>query len=305
MVRKHLPHTGEPIASEQADRRRANRLSTLSSIRGAHRVRELLLRSRVLSPCSLRVHWFVGVPNFGDQLSASVVEWATGVPVTWVLPRYERKILAVGSLLQHALAPGDVVWGSGLIRDEKIDPPQGATFLAVRGPLTRGNIGADIPQVFGDPALLLPKFHTRPVSRSHPVGIVPHGVDYAAVTIDDPAVTVIDVTRPWRDVVDAIRSCELIVSSSLHGLVVAEAYGIPAVWVRISDLVIGGSFKFHDYLLATGRDPVPPVEWSSGLSQVLRSPLPPMTFEAVPLMEAAKQLRKTLPVSCHDKNHKT
>lgn len=273
-------------------------MSSIMGIRGAQRLRTMLLRSRVLSPCSLRVHWFVGFPNFGDQLSASVVEWATGVPVTWAPAWYDRKILGVGSILQRALSASDYVWGSGLIRDLKVDPPQGVTFLAVRGPMTRHNIRADVPEVFGDPALLLPLFCTRPVETLYSVGIVPHFHDYEAVDKDDPGVQVIDVTRPWEDVVDAIRSCELIVSSSLHGVIVAEAYGIPAVWVRISDGVIGGSFKFHDYLLATGRDPAPPIEWEGGLAEVVRMPLPPIEFDPEPLLTSAKRLRETLPPFC-------
>jgi len=301
---RSLVRTGTPLGQDETDAC-ASPVSVLSGVRGAHRIREIFLRSRLLAPCSLRVYWCAGVPNFGDQLSASVVEWAAGVPVTWVPRRYERKILGVGSILHRALAPDDCVWGSGLIRDEVISPPVGVTFLAVRGPLTRENIRADVPEVFGDPALLLPQFHAHSVEVRYSVGIVPHYVDYAVVDNDDPSVCVVDVTRSWEDVVDEIRSCELIVSSSLHGVIVAEAYGIPAVWVRISDGVIGGSFKFHDYLLATGRDPAPPIEWEQGLAEAVRSPLPPMEFDAEPLLASAKRLRETLPSFCEKLSTRT
>lgn len=264
-------------------------------------MRDLAHRSRVLRPCQLRAYWYTSVPNFGDQLSAPLLEWATGVPVTWVRVRYKGKVLGVGSILQHAIAPRDHVWGSGLIWDRKIYPPQDVTFLAVRGPLTRLNIAADVPEIYGDPALLLPYFYDRPVDKRYSVGIVPHHVDFAAVADGDPAIEVIDVTRPWVEVVDAIRSCDVIVSSSLHGLIVAEAYGIPAVWVRISDQLKGGSFKFHDYLLATGRERLPPVDWADGLARAVRSPLPSMEFRPEPLLAAAARLRATLPAFCRSK----
>ena len=153
-------------------------MSILKGVRGSARVRDVALRARVLSPCKLRAYWFTAVPNFGDQLSASVLEWVTGVPVTWVTARYKGKALGVGSILEHALAPRDRVWGSGLISDRRISPPRGVTFLAVRGgPLTRRNIAADVPEVYGDPALLLPRFHNRSVEKRFSVGIVPHYQD--------------------------------------------------------------------------------------------------------------------------------
>lgn len=258
----------------------------------------MALRTRLLSPCRLRSYWFTRFPNFGDQLSVPVLEWVTDSSLTWVGSRYRGKILGVGSILQYAIASGDHVWGSGLIQDRRIVPPANATFLAVRGPLTRQYLSADIPEIYGDPALLLPYFHHQPVKKRYSIGIVPHHYDHSDIPDDDPAITVIDVTKHWAQVVDEIRSCEVIVSSSLHGVIVAEAYGIPATWIRISDRLEGGSFKFHDYLLATGRGALPPFDWTEGLSNAVRRPLPPMQFRPEPLITAAKALRSTLPRIC-------
>ena len=55
----------------------------------------------------------------------------------------------------------------------------------------------------------------------------------------------------WPQLLD----CELVVSTSLHGIIFSEAFGIPARWVRDKSLPSAHNdvFKFNDYLLATGR----------------------------------------------------
>ena len=51
----------------------------------------------------------------------------------------------------------------------------------------------------------------------------------------------------WKDVVDVICSSELIISESLHGLIVAETYGIPSVWVEFIEHPKDWDFKFLDF----------------------------------------------------------
>lgn len=248
------------------------------------------MRVGILGAGRVPTHWYTGTPNFGDQMSPDLVSWVAGRPAAWVSQRYPGKLLAVGSIL-GALARGDTVWGAGLIRDEQLIPPPGVRFLAVRGPLTRSLIDAEVPEIYGDPALLLPHFHTSPVQQIRPIGIVPHYVDQAEVNVDDTAIKVIDVRKPWRTVVDAIRSCEAVLSSSLHGLIVAEAYGIPASWIKITDGVVGGGFKFNDYYLASGRGMTQPSPWEQGIDAALNRTAPPLVYDPQPLLAAAQSLR--------------
>ena len=63
----------------------------------------------------------------------------------------------------------------------------------------------------------------------------------------------------WHNVIDQIKSCENIISSSLHGLIVSDAYGIPNVWIKISDNINGGEFKFKDYFSGVKREYKPPI----------------------------------------------
>lgn len=95
------------------------------------------------------------------------------------------------------------------------------------------------------------------------VGVVPHYVDggapwvKAAATRDE--VRVISVLSSTEAFVDQLVACDVIVSSSLHGIIAAEAYGVPALWVEFSEHVAGAGFKFHDYYAATRRDAPAPV----------------------------------------------
>ncbi|MEC5397494.1 polysaccharide pyruvyl transferase family protein [Uliginosibacterium sp. H1] len=210
------------------------------------------------------------VRNFGDELSAAVVEWVTGLPVQHVSETTQGKLLAVGSILQMA-KEGDVVWGTGVhpgfYHRYFIKPDRWSRFrdngrmvlprlkvLATRGPITRDLIiasGQDCPEIYGDPGLLTPLFYQPRVGRSHRVGLIPHFRDHAKHAAS--AHHVIDVQRSWQEVVDEICSCERVVSTSLHGVILAEAYGIPAIWLRETEGE--GFLKYNDYYAGTGRAP--------------------------------------------------
>lgn len=267
-----------------------DRLSSLGAQRPA------LGRVVGVSPDSLFTHWYSDTPNLGDALTPVLVEHVTGRPVRQVGRTYEGKLLAVGSVLDD-MAPRDVIWGSGAIRDRPLPVPAGVEVLAVRGPLTAALLQTDVPEIYGDPALLLPRYFTPRPTRRWDIGIVPHYVDHADVraAVTDPAVALIDVTAPWRDVVTQIVSCDVVLSSSLHGLVIAEAYGLPAVWIEVSsDRIHGGWFKYHDYLLSTHREPRRPLAFAAtSLTRAVAHVLPPGELDAGAVALAAKPLSRT------------
>jgi pyruvyltransferase len=261
------------------------------SVRGGRRLRDGILR--VAGPRGPRMFWWRGRRNFGDEMAPAVVEWALGSEPVWVSSSYQGKVVAQGSILSHARR-GDVVWGSGSIDGSPFDPPDGCRILAVRGPLTRRTIRGDVPKVYGDPALLLPRFCRDAVKKTFQIGVVPHVVDREEVLTSlskpDPAILVIDVSYPWQEVVRSVRSCEAIISSSLHGLIVAEAYGIPASWIRVTDRIEGGQFKFNDHYLATARDEMRPTPWEAGLAKVLSAVAPPLVLDTQPLLESLQRV---------------
>lgn len=203
----------------------------------------------------IRAFWMLS-PNFGDALTPWLIQKITGQKVVWVNPDCDDIFFMVtGSILNHR-APKAVVWGCGLawFKDEIKDLYH---VRAVRGPMSLAkaiSYGYPIRGVFGDPALLLPDLITDTIPMtSHRLGITPHFVDYDFVYNkfkDIPEVSVINMMDSIEEVVKQICFCDHILSSSLHGLIVAHAYLKPALWVQFSDKVLGDGFKFFDYLMS-------------------------------------------------------
>lgn len=238
------------------------------------------------------IFWSPG-PNMGDALSPIIVAACLEVSLVPVSRRFRGKLLAVGSILEF-VRPGDVVLGTGQIAAQPVNA-LGARILATRGPLTESLIrNADVPGVYGDLVQLLPDIYRPKGRRTGRIAVVPHYVDRDRMQVDDASIDVVDVlASPPLDQVDKIANADAVISSSLHGLIIAEAYGVPAVWVQPSQDVIGGRFKFSDYFAATDRDGSP-ASWSPDL-RCLSLAVPPPVFYLEPLRAAVKSFLNIFP----------
>ncbi|MCH2489675.1 MAG: polysaccharide pyruvyl transferase family protein [Flavobacteriales bacterium] len=204
--------------------------------------------------------------NYGDLLSKYIVEKVSGRKVEFYNAPKKRKalfkpryLMAIGSIMSYA-SERAVVWGSGIIT--KNDRCKNATFAAVRGPKSRERLqelGYSCPEVYGDPALLLSHYYKPHVKKTHRIGIIPHYIDHeqvAAWYANDPSVKVINlIGDDVAAITNEILSCKQTVSSSLHGVIVSHAYGIPSVWTRYSEKLSGDNIKFEDYFLSVGLTP--------------------------------------------------
>lgn len=225
----------------------------------------------------MRVFQSPTTKNFGDTLSVPILSHFRGVPVEPVDRGEHGKVLAVGSVIT-CLRAGDFVWGAGVQQDQRFRARQ-ATFLAVRGPLTRSAIDeAHVPQVYGDPGLLLPLVYDPDVEVVHDVGVVPHFVDVQESLRRNQGMLQISTKQHWRTIVRQIKSCRRIVATSLHGIVAAEAYGIPVMWhASYTGKLTSTNLKFQDYFLGTGRglqrpgviDPLPRDVWEATCSRLV------------------------------------
>ena len=234
--------------------------------------------------------------NWGDDLNYYFLQELTGRPIImyhnfkvskWL---HLKNHLCIGTLLDavnYANAQ-TIVWGSGVSGQERsfVHPKN---ILAVRGKKTKefcDRYGVSCPEVYGDPALLLPfvykvspptlphregtLFETRNSkieSKRYSLGIIPHVVDLHHPVIEEikekhaDEMLVIDLAhyKNWTDVIDQICSCDKIISSSLHGLIVSDTYQIPNCWIKLSGKIAGGYFKYYDYASSVNRNFTMPI----------------------------------------------
>ncbi len=196
--------------------------------------------------------------NYGDLLGKYLVEKISKKKAVWTLPKrfsiknyYQPIYVTIGSVLAN-VTENCVIWGSGIISKEYLIKK--AKFLAVRGPQTRSHLlnqGHSVPEIYGDPALLLPDFYFPNITKKYKYGIVPHYNDYKLMSqlySGQEDILVINLmTNSIEEVTDLFLQCEMTISTSLHGLIVSHAYRIPSVWVQFSDKLFGDGIKFQDY----------------------------------------------------------
>lgn len=196
--------------------------------------------------------------NFGDDLFYHIATKLLGSQPAWGgLESKERLVFLGGSVLQF-IRRGDICWGAGLRDGEKPD----VRFYQVEVAACRGRLTAELLHPFlrgnrpalGDPGILTARlFPEWNSEKKHPVGFVPHFSDFESFSARRLPGPVIDPRQPAHVVVPQITECRMIVSSSLHGLIVAEAFNIPAIPLETGCAHPEPSFKYEDYYSVTDR----------------------------------------------------
>lgn len=207
--------------------------------------------------------------NWGDDMNyylcelwfnKHLINYPTSL-LSWIFNRTNYTL--IGSVLQSANR-NTIVWGSGLITDKEIPKEKPKKICAVRGPLSRKVLienGISCPEIYGDPVLLMPKYYLpNSLEKKYKLGIIPHIFDENNHLVQQFIETSSKVKlismknyEDWKSVIDDICSCEMIISSSLHGLILSDAYQIPNAWVEFSDKVFGNGFKFRDYFMSVNK----------------------------------------------------
>jgi pyruvyltransferase len=235
-----------------------------------------------------------GKLNFGDDLSPVIVEYVSGRRCVYSEP-HSADLAAIGSIIDIALKPRVTVfrslavkmlgrqrlpvWGSGILQPALISAKARSTshlnFLAVRGKLT-ANLLSQKSVPLGEPGLFLGEYFQER-KKSVRLGIVPHYVDAKLNSFSEfakrfPKAKIINVRMEPLEVARQISECEIVLSSSLHGLVAADAFGIPNSRVKFSDALLGGDWKFNDYASAISRHDIAPINLSGDkIEEVVRS----------------------------------
>jgi len=201
------------------------------------------------------VYWRVA-PNFGDALSPWLVGKLTGLKVKSTRsegPNY----VAIGSVIEQVKDKSEV-WGSGSFGTERVDEINAsARYHAVRGPLTRSLLRSHkitCPRVYGDPALLTPLFYRENVEKRYRTGLAVRWRDNAwkNLALSDEVLLIDFHSSDIEMILYQMLSCERIVTSSLHGLIIADAYGLPSAWLS-TRTAKGHEFKYYDYFLSVNK----------------------------------------------------
>jgi|JI9StandDraft_1071089.scaffolds.fasta_scaffold65086_2 pyruvyltransferase len=206
--------------------------------------------------------------NFGDELSPVIIERILGRKIRHKSHKSsEKNLMALGSVL-HFAKNGDVIWGSGFREDPSLENRfQNLDVRAVRGPRTREfllNMGIDCPEIYGDPAILMgqlfPEYKQEKIIYDYI--IIPNIGEIGCFMLYK---NVVLPTEPWNQVVQKITQSRLVISSSLHGLIVAESFRIPA---RLLKMTWGESLlKYQDYYESSGR---PTFQYATSVQKALQ-----------------------------------
>lgn len=207
-------------------------------------------------------YWWDSRANFGDAAGPWLLRQMAGREVINARRSQSegRAVASIGSLCQMLERHNVDIWGSGLLYEpdakqlKRLSRLQGVMVHAVRGPLTRGvlrqTLDWDVPEVYGDPALLFPRYFTpHKKSQDGALAVLPHRQHRGLVEEAwGDRVSVLNVADDVRNVVTQIASSEVCISTSLHGLIFAQAYGVPWLWLNVHDQQLkGGDFKFDDF----------------------------------------------------------
>lgn len=209
--------------------------------------------------------------NLGDILAETVTKYMLErkeLSLSAPARRPYTHLMTIGSVLGGRGLFDATVWGSGIRSFSETAflgirrRIQTLDVRAVRGPITRSILQqagrCDCPEVYGDPAVLMPLFYEPDATeKSGKIGLVSHFLSPLEIPAEyRDRITELEIrTDDERAFIDALRACDRVVSASLHGIILAEAYGIPAVFLNVNrDREL---LKYFDWYFSTGRQAFP------------------------------------------------
>jgi Polysaccharide pyruvyl transferase len=214
--------------------------------------------------------------------------WGTGInPYRHRMdPENETSLLKIPKFVHIHATRGPNTWN--IFQQYQLN----TTINEANRSIVRNQILSNANQTFGDPGFLTPtlypQYATKRVSSSETTTtthycIVPHFQDLQLLQIqelnmsspsflqihpdhNDDKTTIIHIISPhdsWENVLQQIATlCHYVASSSLHGLIVSEAIGIPTLWFQIPNqktAMTEGNFKYNDYYDSIGISNITPI----------------------------------------------
>lgn len=216
-----------------------------------------------LKPKRVNIEWWDYRKNLGDCLAPVIVDWMLerkGIDSNKKIKK-TKHLYTVGSVIGMGRLFDATIWGSGIHTLEAIDKIGNEKDIrkydirAVRGPKTAKvmrDSGYNCPDVYGDPAILMPLIYSpENVTKEYKLSVIHH---YLKKNNNDNALYhELDIeTDDYKKFIDELCKSELVISSSLHGIILAESYGIPCFF--LNEGLDDELFKFYDWYESTGRD---------------------------------------------------
>lgn len=228
------------------------------------------------------------IQNAGDLLNEYIFERVFQVPYVRSTKIWECEITGIGSFLDILFIKNEwtrrnlkksfqsfykkkcanvcVTWGTGIIDDERGNKVKrlardNVEFMAVRGLKSKEYVErvlkTQISPVLGDGGILSPMLLEKKPQKKYPLSVIPHfrekNCEKISYIFDKyPNVHVIDMQNNVMEVITEIAQSELILSSSLHGLIIADAFRIPNKRIYFTKAPLGSGIKFDDYYSAYG-----------------------------------------------------
>lgn len=188
----------------------------------------------------IKVFWHQS-ENFGDKLTPYILD-KLGVEYEYTEKGInEEHYILCGSILP-ACNEHSIIWGAGIAQQQEIKQPK--KICAVRGIITYAELKKnkiEAPEIFGDPAIILPLLYNPKKEKQRETGIIHHMADYNIHGQGH------DITKSVEETIDYILESERILTSSLHALITAFAYNIEPI-VLYSENVIGQKMKVSDFM---------------------------------------------------------
>jgi len=214
--------------------------------------------------------YYARINNFGDLFNIDLINYF-GYKLIHTSSYKKSQASLLGSILQMYKSDySGYVLGSGFIAERFNRLNNNWNIKMLRGPLSAKQCEA-INCKFGDPGILASLvYNNNNVTKKYKLGILPHSSDYDIFKKLDLGkdVKIITARKTPVKVAKDILECDNIASSSLHGLIFADSYGIPNVHLKFGDKLIGGLHKFNDYYLGMGlENPPKPVVFTNSLKK--------------------------------------
>ncbi|WBU63654.1 polysaccharide pyruvyl transferase family protein [Paracoccus aerodenitrificans] len=257
--------------------------------------------------------WWRQKPNFGDDLSQHVVELISGKPVMWQDPK-NAELFAIGSLADRILRTHDqpregkrpLLWGTGMLGPVDVRLTEIVDIRALRGPLSATILGVrNLP--LGDPGLFASDLNLPRPECDGKIGVILHitqGMDRRVLRQlrRSGRFRFIDAARSAPEVIADIARCRHVYSSSLHGLIVSDSFGIPNTWLSGPNIHRTPEFKFFDYGLSISRPFCKPLDAVSILDH--SSSLPTKAIAELPyalgIENSKAALKSAFPMELHE-----